>query len=114
MSTRDPQDAVSLLTSSKRWPLELPLSPRECEICRLVASGLTNKEIGGVLEISEWTVSTHLRRVFGKLQVHSKVAMVAQILDIVAAAERRRALASERRTRDVNPKVQRLSHADAV
>ena len=110
MSPRDPQDAVSLLTSSKRWPAELPLSPRECEICRLVASGLTNKEIGAVLEISEWTVSTHLRRVFGKLEVHSKVAMVAQILDIVAAAERRRALAS----RDVDPKIRRLPRANAL
>ena len=86
-------DTVSLLVSSKWWPSELPLSPRECEICRLVASGLTNKEIGAVLEISEWTVSTHLRRVFSKLEVRSKVAMVAHILDVVAAAERRRSLA---------------------
>src|SRR4051794_13982205 len=42
------------------------LSPREQEIARMVASGYTTKEIASVLEISSWTVSTHLRRVFGK------------------------------------------------
>ena len=80
----------SLLTTSAQWSSELPLSPRECEVTRLVASDLTNKEIADVLEISEWTVSTHLRRIFSKLDVHSKAAMVARVLDKVAAAERRR------------------------
>lgn len=80
----------SLLHSSVDWPAELPLSPRECEIARLVACDLCNKEIAAVLEISEWTVSTHLRRIFGKLEVHSKAAMVARVLDHVAAVERRR------------------------
>lgn len=90
-------DRASLLTSSAHWSADLPLSPRECEVTRLVASGLTNKEIAAVLEISEWTVSTHMRRIFGKLDVHSKVAMVGRVLDIVAAAERRRVLALARR-----------------
>jgi DNA-binding CsgD family transcriptional regulator len=112
MSRCVPPNAVSLLTSSNRWSAELPLSPRECEICRLVASGLINKEIGAVLEISEWTVATHLRRIFGKLEVHSKVAMVAHVLDVVAAAERRRALALERRTNQSSP--HRLPRVGAV
>lgn len=86
----EPEDE-SLLTTSSEWSSELPLSPRECEIARLVASDLTNKEIARVLEISEWTVSTHLRRIFSKLRVHSKAAMVARVLDTVAMAERRRA-----------------------
>lgn len=92
-----------LLTSSTHWSAELPLSPRECEITRLVASGLTNKEIAGVLEISEWTVSTHIRRIFSKLEVHSKVSMVGRALDIVAAAERRRAVALARRIQEPVP-----------
>ena len=95
----------SLLTASTQWSADLPLSPRECEVTRLVASGLTNKEVAGVLEISEWTVSTHMRRIFGKLEVHSKVAMVACVLNIVAAAERRRALALDRRARAPLPIV---------
>jgi DNA-binding CsgD family transcriptional regulator len=56
------------------------LSPREQEIARMVARGYTNKEIAKVLEISLWTVSTHLRRVFSKLDVSTRAAMVARLL----------------------------------
>lgn len=54
------------------------LSPREREIVRLVARGLPNKTIATVLEISSWTVATHLRRVFAKLEVTTRAAMVAR------------------------------------
>jgi len=57
------------------------LSPREKEIVRMVSQGLPNKVIAGVLNISSWTVSTHLRRIFAKLGVTSRAAMVAQFLD---------------------------------
>jgi two-component system, NarL family, nitrate/nitrite response regulator NarL len=59
----------------------LALSPREREIARLVANGLPNKTIGAVLEISTWTVATHLRRIFVKLGVTSRAAMVARLLN---------------------------------
>lgn len=55
------------------------LSPREQEIARMVAQGYTNKTIAGVLEISLWTVSTHLRRIFAKLAVSTRAAMVAAL-----------------------------------
>jgi DNA-binding CsgD family transcriptional regulator len=58
----------------------VPLSPREQEIARMVGAGYTNKEIAAVLEISSWTVSTHLRRIFGKLDVGTRAAMVARLL----------------------------------
>lgn len=54
------------------------LSPREQEIVRLVALGHSNKIIADVLSISSWTVCTHLRRVFSKLGVGSRAAMVAR------------------------------------
>lgn len=57
------------------------LSPREQEIVRLVAEGLPNKCIGAVLEISSWTVATHLRRVFAKLAVNSRAAMIAKLFE---------------------------------
>jgi len=57
------------------------LSPREQEIVRMVSQGLPNKVIAGVLNISSWTVSTHLRRIFAKLGVTSRAAMVAQSLE---------------------------------
>jgi DNA-binding NarL/FixJ family response regulator len=56
------------------------LSPREQEIARMVAKGYPNKTIAAVLDISSWTVGTHLRRIFAKLGVCSRAAMVAQLL----------------------------------
>jgi len=57
-------------------------SPREEEIARMVAKGYPNKTIADVLDISVWTVSTHLRRIFGKLGVNSRAAMVGQMSDL--------------------------------
>ena len=56
------------------------LSPREREIARMVAEGYTNKMIASVLDISLWTVSTHLRRIFAKLEVQTRAAMVALVV----------------------------------
>jgi DNA-binding CsgD family transcriptional regulator len=58
------------------------LSPREREIVRLVALGHSNKIIADVLNISTWTVCTHLRRIFAKLGVGSRAAMVAHLGEI--------------------------------
>jgi DNA-binding CsgD family transcriptional regulator len=58
-----------------------PLSPRESEIARMVAKGYPNKTIASVLDISSWTVASHLRRVFSKLGVSSRAAMVARLLE---------------------------------
>jgi DNA-binding CsgD family transcriptional regulator len=58
------------------------LSPREQEIVRMVAKGHPNKVIADVLNISSWTVCTHLRRIFAKLGVGSRAAMVARMLEI--------------------------------
>lgn len=57
------------------------LSPREQEIVRIVAEGHPNKIIADVLNISSWTVCTHLRRIFAKLGVGSRAAMVARLFD---------------------------------
>jgi DNA-binding CsgD family transcriptional regulator len=57
------------------------LSPREIEIVRLVAGGHPNKVIAAVLEISSWTVCTHMRRVFAKLGVNSRAAMIARVAE---------------------------------
>lgn len=54
------------------------LTERELQIVKLVAQGDPNKQIARKLHISEWTVSTHIRRVFAKLSVDSRAAMVYQ------------------------------------
>jgi len=56
------------------------LSPREQSIARLVAQGLPNKCIGKELGISPWTVATHIRRVFKKLDVNSRAEMTARLI----------------------------------
>lgn len=55
------------------------LSPRESQIARLIADGATNRLIASVLDISLWTVSTHIRRIFAKLGVNSRAEMVAHL-----------------------------------
>jgi DNA-binding CsgD family transcriptional regulator len=60
----------------------MALSPREQEIARMVAKGHQNKTIADVLSISSWTVCTHLRRIFAKLGVNSRAAMVARLHEI--------------------------------
>jgi DNA-binding CsgD family transcriptional regulator len=63
------------------------LSPREAEIVRLVAGGHPNKVIAALLEISAWTVGTHVRRVFAKLGVTSRAAMVARLAELGGLVE---------------------------
>ena len=54
----------------------LGLSPRECEILALLASGQSNKEMARTLAISPNTVKTHLARVYGKLEVERRVQAI--------------------------------------
>jgi DNA-binding NarL/FixJ family response regulator len=67
-----------IVRSGRTGPLAL-LSPREREIARMVACGHPNKTIASELEISTWTVASHLRRMFVKLDVTSRAAMVNRL-----------------------------------
>lgn len=55
----------------------LPLTDRETEILRFVASGLTNKAIADKLVLSVRTVETHVARVYAKLGVSTRVQATA-------------------------------------
>jgi DNA-binding CsgD family transcriptional regulator len=68
-----------VLRPARPTPMSL-LSPREQEIARMVARGYANKTIASVLEISTWTVASHLRRIFVKLHVSSRAAMATSLL----------------------------------
>jgi DNA-binding CsgD family transcriptional regulator len=70
-----------LLTRLDKPPApRISFSPRESEIARMVAQGYPNKTIAAALDISPWTVCTHLRRIFAKLKISSRSAMVAQLI----------------------------------
>lgn len=66
------------VNGAKRTTGVAPVSPRQAQIACLVARGLTDKEIAAELRISEETVGFHLRRLFERLQVHSRSALVHQ------------------------------------
>lgn len=57
------------------------LSPRENEIAGMVGRGYTNRAIATELEISLYTVSAHMRRIFIKLGVGTRAAMVAALAE---------------------------------
>jgi DNA-binding NarL/FixJ family response regulator len=54
-----------------------PLTPREEEIARLVADGLTNAEIGAHLFISAGTAKTHIANIQSKLKARNRVGIAA-------------------------------------
>lgn len=63
------------------------LTERELEVLKLVAQGMSNREIAGELYISENTVKNHVRNILEKLHLHSRMEAVVyavreKLLDI--------------------------------
>jgi NarL family two-component system response regulator LiaR len=56
----------------KQVPLVDDLTPREVEVLKLIAEGLSNKEIAQELTISEKTVKNHINNIFSKLHVYDR------------------------------------------
>ncbi len=54
-----------------------PLTPRESEVLRMLASGLGNKELASRLNISEHTVKFHVTSILGKLGASSRTEAVS-------------------------------------
>ncbi|PTX91662.1 response regulator transcription factor [Opitutus sp. ER46] len=52
------------------------LSPRELEVLRLVAKGLSNKEIGAALQVVEGTVKIHVKSILAKLGVSDRTQAI--------------------------------------
>jgi DNA-binding CsgD family transcriptional regulator len=62
------------------------LTASELRVVDLARQGMSNKQIAQALFISEHTVETHLRRIFAKLGVSSRAAMVAVLLEAESLA----------------------------
>jgi DNA-binding NarL/FixJ family response regulator len=70
----------SFRDADDRRPDEATLSPREREVLDHLAQGYLYKEIASRLAISYETVHTYVRRIYEKLQVHSRTEAVAKHL----------------------------------
>ncbi len=78
-SVLDPTIARKLMTQLAGQPIDKPiesLTPREMDVLKLAAQGLTNKAIGVQLSVSDRTVQGHLANIFGKLHVTTRTEAV--------------------------------------
>ncbi len=71
------REATAALLAAGAAPLPRGLTAREVEVLRLVAAGMSNREIAVDLVISEHTVARHLQNMFGKLGVSSRSGATA-------------------------------------
>ena len=63
-------------------PLPFPeLTERECEVLDLIARGMSNEEIAGVLVINQKTVRNHVSNIFNKLQVADRAKAIIRARD---------------------------------
>jgi len=49
-----------------------PLTERELDVLRLIAQGMSNREIAGKIFVAEWTVRSHVSNILGKLHLASR------------------------------------------
>jgi DNA-binding NarL/FixJ family response regulator len=73
-----PSDIAAKLAERLSAP---ELTPRELEVLRLLVDGKSNKEIGGVMDISEGTVKVHVIHILEKLQVSGRAAAITAALE---------------------------------
>jgi DNA-binding NarL/FixJ family response regulator len=59
-----------------------PLTARELEVLRLIADGLSNREIAQRLFVSVGTVKAHVNHIYGKLLVRSRTQAVARAREL--------------------------------
>jgi two-component system NarL family response regulator len=77
----------NLAKAAQQKVLAPRLTDRELQVLKLVAQGLSNREVAEQLFISENTVKNHVRNILEKLQLHSRMeavmyAMREKLLDL--------------------------------
>ncbi len=74
--------AFNLPYPDKMQSLFEPLSERELEVLRLIAAGLSNREIAAELVVSLGTVKSHINHIYQKLDVHSRTQAIARAREL--------------------------------
>ena len=73
-----------------RWPgRDIGLTERESELLSLLSTGMTNRELGSHLYISENTVKTQLRHLYAKLGVRNRAQAASLAGDEILGEHRR-------------------------
>ena len=82
------KDHDNILLREKDWSnvkKRYNLTPRECQIAKLICQGLNNNKIAKLLRISPGTVKIHTRNIYRKTRVRSKIAMLLRFVADVRA-----------------------------
>lgn len=75
------QDNIALQSRASGNDVEFErLSPRELDVLRLIVEGMTNRDIGGVLFITEDTAKKHVQNIITKLQVSDRTQAAVKAL----------------------------------
>jgi DNA-binding NarL/FixJ family response regulator len=61
------------------------LTAREIEVAQLVAMGKRNKEVASEMHLSRYTVETHLKNIYDKLQIQSRTELTNVVRDIAVS-----------------------------
>jgi LuxR family maltose regulon positive regulatory protein len=72
----------ALPSKKPEFDLPEPLTVREMEVLRLIASGLSNKEAAAKLVLSEGTIKTHIHNLMGKLDAQSRTQAIARAREL--------------------------------
>jgi len=77
---RFPPEVAELIEAARGKPVRtsaLGLSDRESQVMTLVAKGLSNRDVGKQLRLSEGTIKIHLHNIYGKVGVPNRTALAA-------------------------------------
>ena len=81
----------SAMPAELQWPgRDAGLTERESELLALLPAGMTNRELGEHLHVSENTIKSHLRRLFSKLGVRNRAQAAALARTSILGASRSR------------------------
>ena len=108
-SERTAPDILPVLLDRQQWSYvrrRYELTPRELEIAELVCRGFRHHRIAQDLKIRPETVKTHVRNIYRKVKVSSKIAMLLRFVDDANGAEGRR---GQRPPFDPSTRPQRMS-----
>lgn len=81
---RSDRNRTPVLLSEKQWSYvqkRYDLTPREIQVAALVCRGLQNGSIAHSLRIQPGTVKTHVKNIYRKVRVRSKIAMLLMFVE---------------------------------